>query len=101
MSWNIAQAKQRFSEVVRLTAEEPQVIYNRSQPVAAVIGAKDFEAFEAWKKQQAPETVASAFAELRRIAAEEGYELDIPPRSTIGRPNAFVQMLDEEESAGQ
>ena len=48
MSWNIAQAKQRFSEVVRQAAEEPQLIYNRDHLVAAVIDAEDFEAFKQW-----------------------------------------------------
>lgn len=94
MSWNIAQAKQRFSEVVRLTAEEPQVIYNRSQPVAAVIGAKDFEAFEAWKKQQkAPKNLAQAFAELRALAEGDDDPIPLVPRRD--RPNAFLEVLDE------
>jgi antitoxin (DNA-binding transcriptional repressor) of toxin-antitoxin stability system len=29
MPWNIAQAKQRFSEIVREAAEGPQLIYTR------------------------------------------------------------------------
>lgn len=95
MSWNIAQAKQKFSEVVRLTAEEPQVIYNRGRVVAAVIDAKTLEAIEACRRQARTPTLAEELAELRRIAAEEDYELEIPPRGD--RPNAFVQMLEEEE----
>ena len=37
MTWNIASAKQQFSEVVRLTAQEPQAIYNRDKPVAVMV----------------------------------------------------------------
>lgn len=95
MSWNIAQAKQKFSEVVRLSAEEPQVIYNRGRPVAAVIDAKTLEVLEACRRQPVRRTLAEEFAELRQIAAEEAYELEIPPRGP-DRPNAFLRMLEEE-----
>ena len=46
MTWNIASAKQQFSEVVRLTAEEPQAIYNRDKPVAVMISVEEFEEFK-------------------------------------------------------
>lgn len=97
MSWNIAQAKQQFSEVVRLTAEEPQMIYNRDRCVAAVIDAESFKAFDAWQKQAARRTLGEEFAELRQITTEENYELPTLPRSAVGRPNAFVAILEEIE----
>jgi len=34
MICNIAQVKQQLSEVVRLSAQEPQAIYNREKTVA-------------------------------------------------------------------
>ena len=40
------------------------------------------------------ESLGGAFAELRRIAAEENYALPMVPRTT--RKNAFVEMLLEE-----
>ena len=40
MSWSIAQAKQRFSELLRQAAEAPQLIFNRERMVAAVIDAR-------------------------------------------------------------
>ncbi|HWP00948.1 MAG TPA: type II toxin-antitoxin system Phd/YefM family antitoxin [Methylococcus sp.] len=96
MPWNIAQAKQHFSEVVKQAAEKPQLIYNRSQPVAVLISADDYAAFEEWRKTRAkPPTLAEEFAEFRQILQEEGYEgLPEPPRTT--RTNAFVQMLAQE-----
>lgn len=95
MQWNIAQAKQRFSEVVKQAAVEPQLIYNRSTPVAAVIAAEDLADYQHWKAEKAqPTSVADEFAKLRQILREEGIEdgLDIPPR--VDRPNAFMQMLE-------
>ena len=97
MNWNIAQAKQHFSEVVKQATTEPQLIYNRNQAVAAVVGAAEFAAFEEWRKAQArPRTLADEFAELRKLMQAEGFEngLELPPRSD--RPNAFDEMLEEE-----
>lgn len=94
MSWSIAQAKQSFSEVVRLSVQEPQQIYNRNQWVAAVVGAEDMAAFEAWRRQSARRSLADEFAELRQLMREDDDVLPAPPR--IDRPNAFGQMLAEE-----
>lgn len=43
MDWRIAQAKQKFSELIGAVRQEPQLIYNRDQLVAAVIEAKMFQ----------------------------------------------------------
>lgn len=97
MNWNIAQAKQHFSEVIKQAALEPQLIYNRNTPVAALIAAEELADFQAWKAaQQAPRTLAEEFAELRALMEEAGFTdgLEIAPRTS--RPNAFVQMLEEE-----
>ena len=94
MSWNIAQAKQRFSEIVRRASEAPQLIYNRKRLVAAVIDAEDYRAFKEWSEQTARRTLAQEFAELRQIMQDERYEFTLPPRST--RRNAFMDTLKDE-----
>lgn len=93
MNWNIAEAKQKFSELVRAAEDEPQWIYNRDKLVAAVVPAEDLQAFLAWRNEKELPTLGSAFAELRRICKDEGYTLDIPPRQE--RPNPFADALDE------
>ena len=87
MTWNIASAKQQFSEVVRLTAEEPQAIYNRDKPVAVVVSAKEFDEFKQWKAQQAKPSLLELFANMRAALVEEGFDgLDLPPRTTRYNP---------------
>ena len=87
MTWNIASAKQQFSEVVRLTAEEPQAIYNRDKPVAVLISAQDFEDFRQWQTQHAKPTLAQQFDEVRALLAARGEDgIDIPPRSNRANP---------------
>ena len=95
MSWNIAQARQHFSDVVKQAADEPQLIYNRDRRVAAVINAEQFSSFQTWRQRQNMKTLGEAFAEPRQLMREENHELEIPPRTT--RLNAFVAMLEEEE----
>ena len=98
MSWTIAGAKQQFSEVVRLCAEEPQAVYKRSRQVAVVISADDHAAFEAWRRlRQAPPTlgVAGLFAPAREALREAGVdELELPPRAD--RPVADVEPVADE-----
>lgn len=89
MTWKIAQAKQNFSQVIRAAAREPQYIYNRNRPVAAVIGGESFELFEAWRRREARRRpLSEAFAELRALCEEEGYEF--PEIVRRDRPNPFA-----------
>lgn len=94
MEWKIAQAKQRFSHLVRSASTEPQLIYNRDHLVAAVVAPEDLRELEEFRQRaRRKPTLVEATAPVRQACAEEGYELEIPPRSD--RTNAFVQILDE------
>jgi prevent-host-death family protein len=86
-AWGVAEAKQRFSEVVRAAEEEPQMIYNRDRRVAAVVGGEALKGFLGWQARQG-RTLAAAFDELRDLAAEEGFELEVPPRRDRDNPFA-------------
>jgi prevent-host-death family protein len=85
MSWSIANAKQQFSEVLRLCVEEPQPVFNRSRPVAVVVSAQDYAAFDVWRQQQqSPKAldVDGLFGPARealRDAREDA--LDLPARA--------------------
>ena len=94
MNWKIAEAKQRFSEVVRAAEGEPQRIYNRNDLVAAVVGATEITEFLAWRERQRKGSLADSIRELSRICAEEGYTLKVPSREPQGRPNPFAEDPD-------
>lgn len=76
MAWKIGEAKQRFSEVVRRAAREPQVIQNRSRVVAVVVSP------EQAAQLRRPATMREALADLQRIARKTGYEFEATQRST-------------------
>ena len=94
MSWNIAEAKQQFSDMVRRSAKQLQLIYNRKRLVAAVIDAEQYRAFEAWRDRAHGRTLADEFSELRAILREEGDELMPVPRSS--RKSSLAEILEEE-----
>ena len=96
MPWSIAQAKQRFSELLRQAAEVPQLIFNRERLVAAVIDAKEYRAFREWAERTAARNLAEELAELRELMRDEGCELELPPRST--RASGFLETLEEGRS---
>ena len=105
MTWSIAQAKQRLSEVVRLAAEEPQPIYNRGRLVGALIDADSYRAFEQWRRDASRTTVAAQFdllrAELAAAAAAQGTVPSpepLPAAQRADRVNAFARMLEEESA---
>lgn len=87
MNWKIGQAKQRFSEVVREAAEEPQWIYKRDRRVAAVVDAEGLEEFLRWKRGKERRSLADAFDELRKIRGDEA-PIEAPPRKD--RPNPLA-----------
>ena len=58
-----------------------------------MVGPDTFEAFKAWREREQSRTLVDAFAELRQIATEEAYTLEIPHRSD--RRNAFVDLFDD------
>jgi len=94
--WGIAEAKQRFSAVVRASQEEAQMIYNRDRRVAAVLGGTTLDAFLDWHERHRGRTLADAFAELRGLAAEEGFTFEAPPRRD--RANPFADEEGGEEA---
>ncbi|MBT9582503.1 type II toxin-antitoxin system prevent-host-death family antitoxin [bacterium] len=51
MEWTIAEACQRFSQLVKGAHQEPQLITNRNRPVAAVLDAVTFLKFREWQQQ--------------------------------------------------
>lgn len=93
MDWKIGQAKQRFSEVVQNSAEEPQFIYNRENPVAVVISAEKYKEFREWDNKKNTMNLNDRFAELREILSEEKITLNFGKRKS--RPNPFASTLDE------
>jgi hypothetical protein len=93
MQWRIAEAKERFSEMLRAAGEEPQLILNRDRLVAAVIDPETFRAFEEWRHREKESSIEDAFAELRQIHGDDEYILEVPPR--WNRPNAFADAPDD------
>ncbi len=86
--WSVAEARQRFSEVVKAAARAPQIIVRRGRPVAAIV---DLAMLRAVQRQRA-RTVGEVFEELRRLCDEESYRLELPERRD--RANAFLGVAD-------
>ena len=89
MPWKLEDAEQKFSELIHAAVEEPQLIYDQNQLVAAVVKADVFQEFLAWHQEAQKASLANAFAELRELCLEENYLLETPPRRD--RPNPFAE----------
>lgn len=93
MDWNVAQVKQKLSEVLRAAAREPQRIFNRKELVGAVVSRETFEDFLHWQRV-GQRSIGAELAELRTICAEEGdWELATPSRQD--RLNPMLEALED------
>ena len=92
MKWQIGQAKQRFSEVVRRSATEPQLICNRDRVVAAVIDAETADKLRSILERERQRSIAERFDELRALAKREGYVLKTRRRQN--RRHGFADVLE-------
>jgi hypothetical protein len=86
--WTIASARERLPTLIRSAAREPQAVYRRDKLVASVIGPNLFLEMERAQAAQKRPRLAEALAELRRLCAEESYELPRPPRRNRSNPFA-------------
>lgn len=80
MSWSVAEARQRLSEVLRRAASRPQTITKRARDIAVVIGVPEFRAFQKWKSAGEKKTVAEALAELSLASGRVAPALKAPKR---------------------
>lgn len=85
--WKISEAKARLSEVVSNCVEEPQILYNRQKPVAALVDMDEYEAFLAYKQSTKKPTMEELFAELREINKVEPEMDELPPRTNRPVPD--------------
>lgn len=92
--WKISEAKARLSEVVSHCVEEPQVLYNRKKPVAALVDMEEYEAFLEYKKSKKKKTLAEWFDELEEINKHEPEMDELPPRTS--RPVPYFDDLEDE-----
>jgi|AACY02.2.fsa_nt_gi prevent-host-death family protein len=85
--WRISEAKARLSEVLGYCVNEPQVIYNRKRPVAALIDMEEYEAFLEYKRSKRKKTIAEWFDELDEIKKSEPGDFELPTRTSRSVPN--------------
>jgi hypothetical protein len=83
--WSVADARANLPKVLAGAAREPQAVYRRTEPVAVVVSPRAFEALDAARHARESETLADAFAELRRLGGALR-----PPRRR-DRPNRFAR----------
>jgi hypothetical protein len=67
--WSVAEARAKLPEVFAAAANEPQAIFRHHEPAAIVVAPRTFVALEASRAARERETLAEAFAALRRLAA--------------------------------
>jgi antitoxin (DNA-binding transcriptional repressor) of toxin-antitoxin stability system len=86
--WNVGEAKQQFSEVLRRSETEPQLIYHRRRLVAAVVAVDETNVAAVSRRI----TIADRMQEARELFRRENYNL--PRTGRRARPNSFAVTLN-------
>lgn len=89
MKWTVAQARQNFCEMLKAAASEPQPIFNRKRPVAALVDYATFEAFEKWRAEEKKKSEGSLYdwwMAHRYLLEGDDYILPTAPRSEWATP---------------
>jgi hypothetical protein len=86
--WQVGEAKQQFSEVLRRSETEPQLIYHRRRLVAAVVAVDEANVGTISRKV----TIADRIAEARDLFLTENYKL--PSTRRRARANTFAMTLN-------
>ena len=92
MDWAINDAQRKFSELLYAATEEPQLIYQQEQLIAAVVDSALLQEFLAWQQSRSP-SLADAFAALRKLCVAEDHTLEVPARND--RSNSFTDLLND------
>ena len=83
MNWNIAQAKQQFSQLVQHAQSTPQAILKHHDTVAYLLSANEYAQFQHWRTQSIAPNLHLSLARLRASMVElDDTPLDLPPRRT-------------------
>lgn len=91
--WKISEAKSKFTELLKLCKQNPQIICNRDRPVGAVINTNLFEELMALRKKHQKPTIAQLLTELEIIKKAKPLEIEIPARQN--RQTPFEENTDE------
>ena len=75
-TWNSADAKRRFSEVLHGTATEPQLLLLRGKPVGVVVS---YESFTKNQEAAGEKSLSQWLADLSALHDVEG-DMETPPR---------------------
>jgi len=87
-TWTVNDAQSHFTEILISSAQEPQIIADDGEPVAALVDIALFNELMAF--QQRP-TIAELLAELNGLQAEDPIEFDLPDRQD--RPNPLLEQI--------
>ena len=86
--WSVSDAKARLSDVLREATHRPQVIENRGQEIAVVLGIDEYRRLRAIQEKTAPrQRLAEFLRDTERLRNEGGAELELPRREP--RPSPF------------
>jgi antitoxin (DNA-binding transcriptional repressor) of toxin-antitoxin stability system len=79
--WKVGEARRQFSEVLRQSESEPQLIYRRDRLIAAIVAVDETTTAPVVQRV----TIADRFQEARELFRRERYRLPVVRRRSTMR----------------
>lgn len=92
-TWTITDVKDRFTDILSASLQEPQFVYDQNNPVGVVLDFGFFNRLMNLRVRQPRPTIAELLDELSEIHKSEAFEIEVPPRQD--RPNAMLEIADD------
>ena len=92
-AWKIIEAKDHFAEMLNYCYQEPQLVYEKNDPVAVMVNIKVFKELVGQHHRGGGPTIQQLLNEIQTIVHEDPFEINLPKRSD--RFNSTERVLDE------
>jgi len=92
-AWKTNEVKDNFADILNYCYQEPQLVYDKNDPVAAIVDIRLFKELVGQQRRKKLPSMAQLLDEIHSIVVEDSFEMNIPKRSD--RLNSAERMLDE------
>jgi antitoxin Phd_YefM of type II toxin-antitoxin system len=92
-AWKTNEVKDHFAEILDDCYQEPQLVYEKNDPVAVIVNIRMFKELISQQHRKAYPSIRQLLDEIHSIIIDDSIEIEIPKRSD--RSNSTEEVLDE------
>jgi hypothetical protein len=92
-AWKTNEVKEHFAEILNYCYQEPQLVYEKDNPIAVIIDIRLFKELVGQQHRKTRPSMRQLLDEIHSIVVDDSFEISIPKRSD--RLNSTERALNE------